>query len=310
MNGSIKAELGRHLRGELRENEPLAPRTSVRAGGAAELFARPVDAEDLRVLLAVCAAAAVPVTVLGGGANTLVSDDGIAGVTVKLPAWPGSVELDETGGTFVFGAGQPIAKIASAMKEHALVGAEFLAGIPGTIGGATAMNAGTKNGESVRVIEAVELASAEGARWWAREELTWRYRACLLPAGSVVTRVRVRLSRADEAGVRASREAMEADLGYRRRTQPLHLPNSGSVFQNPPGDFAGRLIEACGLKGRRQGGAQIAEGHANWIVNLGGASASDVRFLIETAKAEVASRFGVALTPEVKLVGRWETWKA
>ena len=98
---------------------------------------------------------------------------------------------------------------------------------------------------------------------------------------------------------------MQADLDYRKRTQPLHLPNSGSVFQNPPGDFAGRLIEACGLKGLRQGGAQIAEGHANWIVNLGGAKAADVSFLIEKARAEVRERFGVELHPEVKRIGRW-----
>ncbi len=303
---SFLAELQRHFRGELRENEPLAPRTSVKAGGAADFFARPADAGDLRVLLAAAADAEVPVTVLGGGANTLVSDEGVAGVVVKLPAWSGEAQVDEAGGTFVFGSGEPITKIPGAMKKHGLVGAEFLAGIPGTIGGACAMNAGTKNGETVRVVQAVELASPEGARWWARDELVWRYRSCELPAGAVVTRLEVRLRRpAGEAELAASREAMEADLAYRKRTQPLHLPNSGSVFQNPPGDFAGRLIEACGLKGLRQGGAQIAEGHANWIVNLGGARAADVSFLIEKARAEVRERFGVELTPEVKRIGRW-----
>lgn len=303
---SIRSDLFRHFRGEWKENEPLAPRTSVRAGGAADVLARPVDAADLRVLLAAAEEARLPVTVLGGGANTLVSDDGVAGIVVKLPAWQGEASLDATGGTFVFGAGQPIAKIPGAMKEHGLVGAEFLAGIPGTIGGATAMNAGTKNGETVRVMDEVELATPSGARWLFRDELVWRYRACELPAGAVVTRVRVRLRRpADEAELAASRAAMEADLAYRKRTQPLHLPNSGSVFQNPPGDFAGRLIEACGLKGLRHGGAQIAEGHANWIVNLGGAKAADVSYLIEKARSEVRERFGVELHPEVKRIGRW-----
>lgn len=306
MRVSIRSDLFGHFRGELREDEPLAPRTSVRVGGAADLFARPADAEDLRVLLAAAAEGDVPVAVLGGGANTIVADGGVEGVVVKLPAWSEAPSLDEGGGTFVFGAGEPITKIAQAMKKHGLVGAEFLAGIPGTIGGATAMNAGTKNGETVRVVEAVEVATPEGARWWARDELVWRYRACELPKGGVVTRLRVRLRRpADEAELQASRAAMEADLAYRRRTQPLHLPNSGSVFRNPPGDFAGRLIEACGLKGLRQGGAQIAEGHGNWIVNLGGATGGDVSFLIEKAQVEVRERFGVELEPEVKRIGRW-----
>lgn len=303
---SIRSDLFRHFRGELRRNEPLAPRTSVRVGGAADLFARPADAEDLRVLLAAAADGGVPVTVLGGGANTIVADGGVEGVVVKLPAWSEEPTFDEGGGTFVFGAGEPITKIAQAMKKHGLVGAEFLAGIPGTIGGATAMNAGTKNGETVRVVEAVEIATPEGARWWARDELVWRYRGCELPRGGVVTRLRVRLRRpAGEAELQASRAAMETDLAYRRRTQPLHLPNSGSVFRNPPGDYAGRLIEACGLKGLRQGGAQIAEGHANWIVNLGGATGGDVSYLIEKARAEVRARFGVELEPEVKRIGRW-----
>lgn len=305
--GALRAGLQRHFRGEVIENEPLAPRTSVRVGGAADLFARPADVEDLRVLLAEAATLQVPVTLLGGGANSIVADAGIEGVVVRLPVWKGEEALDEQGGTFVLGAGEPIARIAAAMKRHGLVGAEFLAGIPGTIGGATAMNAGTKNGETVQVVEAVEIATADQARWWAKDELVWRYRRCELPAGGVVTRLRVRLRRpADEAQLRASRAAMEADLTYRRTTQPLHLPNSGSVFQNPPGDFAGRLIEACGLKGRRQGGAQIAEGHGNWIVNLGGATAADVGFLIDLAKASVIDRFGVELQTEVKRVGRWE----
>ena len=298
-------ELRRHFRGDLKINEPLAVRTSVRAGGAADVFARPADPEDLRVLLASCASAGVPVSVLGGGANTLVADAGVEGVVVKLPVFAAESVMDADGGTFVLGAGAPIAKVAQLMKEHDLAGAEFLAGIPGTLGGATAMNAGTKNGETVRVVDSVEVASADGVRWVAGSDLVWRYRACELPVGGVVTRVRIRLHRPDVAGLAESRRAMEADLAYRKSTQPLHLPNSGSVFTNPPGDHAGRLIEAAGLKGRRAGNAQISEQHANWIVNLGSARAADVRGLIDLARAEVAARFAVTLVPEVKLLGRW-----
>lgn len=302
----LVATLSGKLRGELHPDEPLAPRTSVRAGGAADLLVRPADGEDLRLLLVACADAAVPVTILGGGANTLVADAGVAGVTVRLPVAREEALLDAEGGSFVLGCGAPIARIPQLMREHHLVGGEFLAGIPGTLGGALAMNAGTKNGECQRVIEAVELADVSGIRWVPREELTFHYRRCELPAGAVALRLRVRLSRADEAGLAASQEAMAADLAYRRRTQPLQQPSSGSVFQNPPGDAAGRLIEACGLKGLTQGGAQISEKHANWIVNLGGALAADVAFLMDHARAEVRARFGIELHPEVKRIGRWE----
>ena len=129
----------------------------------------------------------------------------------------------------------------------------------------------------------------------------------MLPEGAIVTRVRIRLDRADEEGLAASRRAMEADLGYRKRTQPLHLPASGSVFTNPPEDYAGRLIEAAGLKGFRRGGAMISELHANWIVNTGGANAEEVRFLIELAREEVRARFDISLEPELKFLGRWQS---
>lgn len=303
----LDLDLFRDLRGEIALDAPLATRTSLRVGGSADAFFRPADAEDLVAGLALAREQGIPVSFLGGGANTLLSDEGVEGLVIKLPPFPEEVSWDDEGATFTLGAGAPIARIPQLMKRHDLVGGEFLAGIPGTIGGACAMNAGTHEGEFVRVVEAVELAGAEGLRWVEREALTWRYRACELPAGSMVSRVRIRLRRADEGGLLASRAAMEADLGYRKRTQPLHLPASGSVFTNPPGDHAGRLIEAAGLKGRRRGGAAISELHANWIVNEGGARAEEVRALIECARDEVRARFDVSLTAELKLLGRWKT---
>ncbi len=302
---SLSRDLFRPLRGELAFDAPLAGRTSLRVGGSADVFFRPAGLEDLVAGLALARDAGIPVSFLGGGANTLLSDAGVEGMVIKLPALPEEVAWDEDGASFTLGAGAPIARIPQLMRRYGLVGGEFLAGIPGTLGGATAMNAGTREGEFVRVVEAVELASAEGIRWVARDALVWRYRACELPPGAMVSRVRIRLHRADEEGLAASRAAMEADLGYRKRTQPLHLPASGSVFTNPPGDYAGRLIEAAGLKGRREGGAAISEMHANWIVNEGGARAADVRALIDCAREEVQARFGVVLTPELKFLGRW-----
>lgn len=284
------------------EHEPLASKTSIRAGGAAELFVRPSSPDALVTLLARAREAGVPIHVLGGGANTLVGDGGIPGITLKLPAdlFPESVERLDEGGRVTLGAGSAIVRLTNVMRTHGWVGAEFLAGIPGTIGGALAMNAGTKQGECAQVLEAVELATPEGVGWVARQELTIRYRQTELPAGSVATRVRFRLGRGDPE---ASRAAMEADLGYRKRTQPLSQPNCGSVFRNPPGDHAGRLIESVGLKGHILGEARISELHANWIVNLGGATARDVAGLIALAQGRVREATGIVLTPEVVRVG-------
>ena len=211
--------------------EPLAPKTSIRAGGAAELFVRPRSAEALVVLLGRAREAGVPLHVLGGGANTLVGDGGLPGMTLKLPPdlVPEEREALADGGLLTLGAGAAIVRLVNLMRAEGLVGAEFLAGIPGTLGGALAMNAGTKHGECSEVLEAVELATADGVGWVARSELAIRYRHTALPPSSVALRVRFRLRKGD---VEVSRASMEADLSYRKRTQPLSQPNCGSVFQN------------------------------------------------------------------------------
>jgi UDP-N-acetylmuramate dehydrogenase len=283
-------------------DEPLAPKTSIRVGGEAQFFVRPRSVDALLELLRVTVAEGVPVTLLGGGANTLVGDGGVPGITLKLPAdfLPEEVRLSSSEGRVTLCAGASIARLIQLAKQNGLVGAEFLAGIPGTIGGAAAMNAGTKMGECMSVVEAVEIATAEGIGWTERSRLACRYRHTPLPAGGVITRVRFVLHPGDLA---QSQAEMDADLGYRKRTQPLSQPNFGSVFQNPPGDFAGRLIEAAGLKGFTIGRAQISSLHANWIVNLGGATARDVVSLMELAGTRVREQTGIELRPEVKRVG-------
>lgn len=276
--------------------------TSVRVGGPAEVWVRPADAADLDELLRAAAGEGAPVTVLGGGANTIVGDRGVRGVVLRLPAeFAREEQVAVKGGLeVILSAGAPIARVIQLARAHQLVGAEFLAGVPGTLGGAVSMNAGTQAGETQSILLAVEIAAPDGSRWLGRDEIPFAYRHGALPAGAVITRARVRLRTGDFG---ASAAAMEADLAYRRRTQPLHLPNSGSVFQNPPGDFAGRLIEACGLKERRAGNAQISREHANFIVNLGGARAADVVALIDLARSEVRAKSGVSLELEVKRVG-------
>jgi UDP-N-acetylmuramate dehydrogenase len=301
---SLFERLGRFVEGEVKADAPLAPWTSVRVGGPAELWVRPSSPDALVGLLRLAREEGVPVTVLGGGANTLVGDGGVKGVTLKLPSDLFREEklIGVEGGALVLGGGVAIARLITLMKSNRLVGAEFLAGIPGTLGGAVTMNAGTKHGECMTVVEAVELATPEGIGWVDRSRLPFTYRHTSLPEGAVVTRARFRLPFGDLA---ASQSKMEADLGYRKSTQPLSQPNFGSVFKNPRPHHAGQLIEQVGLKGHALGRAQISPQHANWIVNLGGATAQDVTSLIALAQKRVYEAHGVELVPEVKRIGEF-----
>ena len=299
---SLPERVGRLTGCEVVAQAPLAPLTSMRVGGPAEALVRPRSAEELVALLRLVREEGVPLTVLGGGANTLVGDGGIPGVTLKLPPglFPELAEVDGEQGRLTLGAGAAIARLCNLMRAQGLVGAEFLAGIPGTLGGAVTMNAGTKNGECFRVLEAVEVATADGVGWLTRAEVPHRYRHSELPPGGVVTRARFVLPRGD---LEASKKAMDEDLAYRKRSQPLSQPNCGSVFTNPPGDFAGKLIESVGLKGHVIGRAQVSPLHANWIVNLGGASAHDILSLMTLMQERVREERGVVIQPEVKRVG-------
>lgn len=298
-----RPHIAAQVRGVSQLDAPMAQRVSVRVGGAAELFVRPMDSDDLVRVLRLAAEARQPVTVLGGGANTLVGDGGIPGVTVKLPS--GSGGLLTVDGDWVdveLSAGDPSGRLGQLAREHGLLGAEWSAGIPGTVGGMTAMNAGTRAGEMKDCVREVELCGVDGAEWVSPATLRFAYRYSDL-GGRVVTRVRCRFRRGTPAEVAASQDAMEVDRTYRKRTQPLNLPNSGSVFRNPPGDFAARLIESVGLKGCREGGAQISEQHANFIVNRGGATARDVTTLMAKAQRSVGDRHQIPLALEVRLVG-------
>lgn len=294
--------VGRFLEGEVKPDHPLAPWTSVRVGGAAELWVRPSSPEALVKALRLARDEGVPVTVLGGGANTLVGDGGVPGMTLKLPAdlFPEERSVDDVCGLLTLTAGAAIARLIQQMKANRLVGAEFLAGIPGTIGGAVTMNAGTKNGECMTRVDRVEVATPDGIGWVEAATLRYQYRHTFLPEGTVVTRVRFRLPVGDVAD---SQRKMDEDLGYRKRTQPLSQPNFGSVFKNPQPQNAGNLIEQVRLKGHTIGRAQISTLHANWIVNTGGASARDVTSLIRIAQKRVHAQFGVQLQPEVKRIG-------
>jgi UDP-N-acetylmuramate dehydrogenase len=301
----LAGTLRRVARGEVLEGVPLAARTSVRVGGPAQLWVRPRDPEALVAVLGVLCDAGVPWFSLGGGANTIVGDGGIDGCVLQLGRDFVDESVEEGGdhAVLVLGAGAPIARFISLSREQRGVGVAWAAGIPGTIGGMVTMNAGTNTGSAKDHLDAVEVATPDGLRWLPATQLKLSYRHCELPRGAVLTRARCRVRRGNEEEQHGDLRAAKADVERRRASQPLSLPNSGSVFVNPKGDFAGRLIEQAGLKGARRGGAQISEKHANFIVNLGEAKAADVVDLIALARRAVLAMSGIELLPEVRMVG-------
>ncbi|MEW6267864.1 MAG: UDP-N-acetylmuramate dehydrogenase [Thermodesulfobacteriota bacterium] len=290
----------------VRRDEPLARHTSMRVGGPADLFCE-VESEDaLAGLLSWVSERGVPVFLLGGGTNLVVADAGIRGLTVKLGRSFARTEWgDERDGVVrvVAGAAANFKRLVLEVIERGYGGLEFGEGIPGTVGGGVLMNAGAFGGEIANVVEALRGVSGAGERRrLVRDELPFAYRKLDLPPGFVVTALEMRLTRGEPAAI----AARVADAKRKRgRRQPLGLPNAGSVFKNPPGDFAGRLIELCGLKGRAIGGAQVSPQHANFIVNTGNARAADVRALMDEIRDTVWQRCGVRLEPEVRLVGEW-----
>jgi UDP-N-acetylmuramate dehydrogenase len=298
----LATELRSRVRGAVRENEPLAPRSTIRLGGAAEVWFEPHSAEELVVGLRLFREGGVPVRVLGGGANTLISDAGLPGAVVHLTPgfdlgvhWPAELEVE-------LSAGLTGMKALQAARSRGLVGPEFLVGIPGTLGGQVAMNAGTKRGQMGDLLTAVQVASADGLAWLPVADLKLAYRHSELPKDSIVTRLRLRFSRGDVAQGDAQ---LKEDLDYRRRTQPWEKPNLGSTFRNPPGDFAGRLLEASGLRGERVGQVAFSDVHANFLVNLGGGKAQEAHALIDKARRRVAEAAGVSLILEVALAGEF-----
>jgi UDP-N-acetylmuramate dehydrogenase len=293
----------RELLGErVRFDAPLARHTSLRVGGPADALAAPRDRAELARLLELCARHRLAHLVLGHGFNTLVLDGGVDGVVVQLAklrrieARPGPVLFAE--------AGVSHRQLVNFCVERGLAGLEFGAGIPGTLGGWLAMNAGIPEreiGDAVREIE-VMSPTGEKTRRLARGSLEFRYRALRgLAPGSVIVSALLDVAAADAGVVRAEVARL---LAKRAASQPLDVPSCGSVFKNPPGDYAGRLIEAAGLKGERVGDAEISPVHANFIANRGRARAADVLALIETARERVAKEFGIELEPEVRILGR------
>ncbi len=285
--------------GELQHDEPLARYTSWRAGGRADHFYRPLNKNDL-VLFLRDLPEGEPTFWIGLGSNLLVRDGGIRGTVICTRGCLGELFLKKDGLLYVE-AGVPCAHVARYCTEQGLSGAEFLAGIPGTMGGALAMNAGAFGGETWDAVESVDMVNNQGELIKrGREEFEVSYRHVDKEKDEWFLSAEMRFSPGES---KESRIRVRDLLAHRAKTQPTNLPSCGSVFRNPKDNHAARLIEQCGLKGLSIGGAEVSEKHANFIVNTGKASASDIEKLIRLVQKTVEEKQGVRLMPEVCIIG-------
>lgn len=280
---------------------PLRRYTTWQVGGPAEAMCLIETEAEAAAVLQMLSGARKPWLVIGRGSNLLVSDDGVEGAVLLLQGDLSRIEAaGDTG--LAAGAGAALSQVLRFAAARHLTGLEFAAGIPGSLGGAVMMNAGAFGRQMKDVVDRVRIMDPTGAaRDLARESLSFDYRRLELPAGTLVLAggLALRLGNRREIEAEVNRRLLN-----RRRTQPLSQPSAGSVFRNPPDDHAGRLIESCGLKGLKIGGAQVSDKHANFILNLGNATAADILALMRRVVREVKDKTDVTLVPEVRLVGR------
>jgi len=289
------------LRGTMSLNVPMRKHTSWRAGGMAERMYRPADLDDLLAFLHGLQPDE-PLYAVGLGSNLLVRDGGLRGTVLMLHGTLSALHLEMDGSVYAE-AGVPGAKLARFAALHNLQGAEFFAGIPGTLGGMLAMNAGCYGSETWEKVLRVQTVDRRGevhVRTAADYEIGYRHIALHEASEEWFVAAWLQFSKGDGE---SARQDIKALLSKRLASQPLNLPNAGSVFRNPQGDHAARLIEQCGLKGKRIGGAKVSEKHANFIVNTGAATAADIEDLINEVQATVEHKTGVKLHPEVRIIG-------
>jgi UDP-N-acetylmuramate dehydrogenase len=287
------------VRGRLRTQVPLAPRTWLRVGGPADAIFQPADLEDLIAFLR-AKPRDVPVTPLGVASNVLVRDGGLEGVVVKLAGSLAEVEVD--GERLTVGAGATDRMIAISAQRAGLSGLEFFIGIPGTLGGAVRMNAGAFGGETAAVVERVMALDPAGTRHdLSAAELGFGYRHSALPEGWIAIGAVLRGVAGDERAIRARMLAIKAE---REAAQPLHVATGGSTFKNPPGHKAWQLIDAAGCRGLRHGKAVVSDKHCNFLINTGDATAAELEELGEMVRTRVLAASGVALEWEIHRVGR------
>jgi len=292
------------LRGEMLRDEPMSRHVSWRAGGVAHCVYQPADLADLQTFLRQTPADE-PLLAVGLGSNLLVRDGGFRGTVLLLLG--GLAELRREDDLIYAQAGVAGAKLARFAATNHLCGAEFFVGIPGTLGGMLAMNAGCYGGETWQKVVRVQVLTRTGElleRAPQEYEIGYRHAALRRESEEFFVGAWLKFEPGD---VEVARQQIKALMEKRSTSQPLQLPNCGSVFRNPPGSHAAKLIESCGLKGKRIGGAEVSEKHANFIVNTGGATATDIENLIDEVRAAVLRQTGVELHTEVKIVGEYKS---
>jgi UDP-N-acetylmuramate dehydrogenase len=287
----------------VKADEPLASRTSFGIGGPADFFLELAKPDAIAKAIDGARERGIPYLLLGAGTNLLIADKGVEGLVVRVV----NREHEINGTKVKAGAGLKMMRLARLVADANLRGFEFAIGVPGTVGGAVYQDAGCW-GKEIRevLVEAEGFVPGAGLQTWSPSSLRFGYRTSALRdgdlKGALVVSATVQLTRGDGE---EARQLMAKLTRERNETQPIKTKNCGSVFKNPPGDSAGRLVQAAGLKGAREGAAVVSTLHGNFIVNEGGATAKDVRHLIERVTAEVKRRFGAQLEPEVEMVGRW-----
>ena len=290
--------------GTLLEQELMSRHTSFRIGGPADYFVEPASVDELAGVLSLARQEKVPFFIVGNGSNLLVSDEGFRGMIVHTGGSLRSISVE--GDVIYAQAGALLGAVAGAALEAGLTGMEFAAGIPGTLGGAGCMNAGAYGGEMKDILLDAEVLTQDGERLVIPvEELDLSYRhSIIFEKNYIVLAAHIRLSRGDKTQIR---NRMNELAGARKEKQPLEYPSAGSTFKRPEGYFAGKLIQDAGLKGYTVGGAQVSEKHSGFVINRGGATAEEVRFLIRQVRSKVKQQFGVELEPEVRMLGFTDT---
>lgn len=287
------------VRGDYQPGADLGAMTWFRVGGPADVLYRPADADDLATFLAGCPAD-VPVTVLGVGSNLLIRDGGVAGVVIRLPKTFASIEI--AGDCIHAGAAALDVTIAARARDAGLGGMEFLRGVPGSLGGAVAMNAGAYGREIADILVSAEILTRAGEKaLLSADDLGFGYRRACVPEGAIVIAARLRGRPADSAAIGAEMDRIAAE---REASQPLRTRTGGSTFKNPPGAKAWALIDAAGCRGLARGGAEVSEKHCNFLINTGTATAADLESLGEEVRARVKAHAGIDLEWEIRRIGR------
>ena len=297
----LAEELKQSMIGTVKENEPMANHTTIKIGGPAEIFVEPKTVENLEKIMQIIKKHQAQWISIGRGSNLLVSDQGIAGVVIKLGAGLDKVEIEGT--NLTVGGGHSLVSLATSISRKGLSGLEFASGIPGSVGGAVFMNAGAHGSDISRILEKALVLFEDGnLEWVSNEEMEFSYRTSVLQKKrpGVVVEAVFSLTEGNKESIFGE---MQKNKDYRKETQPWNYPCAGSIFRNPLPNYAGKLIEVAGLKGYQIGGAKISEMHGNFIVNTGNAKADDVLQLIQHVKDTIYDLYEVKMETEVEIIG-------